>query len=269
MRIAAHLHPCHRLAATLAVLLGAFSTHAHAGREVLRYEIDGQSRTVLVHTPGGTRSGPPPLVVLFHGLGDDNTSFAEAVRLHRDWPEAIIAYPRGEPLPSSKMRGWQARAGELDDRDLKLVDRLLTDMAERHGVQPAQTYAAGFSNGGRFQFVLMDARADAFAAFAVIGTVRPDFASDAPPRPLLYLYGRGENRAHRDHWANTIQALVRHNRTQGALVDFLACCKLQAPGPGGAALAFGLYNAGHTWPHRGNEWLKAFFARDWQAPGDG
>lgn len=269
MRIAAYLRPCHRLASTFAVLLLAVSAHAHSAREVLRYEIDGQSRTVLLHTPDGTRSEPPPLVVLFHGLGDDNTSFAEAVQLHRDWPEAIVAYPRGEPLPSSTMRGWQSRAGELDDRDLKLVDRLLADMAERHGVQPTQTYAAGFSNGGRFQFVLMDARADAFAAFAVVGTVRPDFASDAPPRPLLYLYGRGENRAHRVHWANTVQALVDHNRTRGPLADFLSCCKLQSPGPGGAALAFGLYNAGHTWPYRGNEWLKAFFDRHWQAPGDG
>lgn len=250
----------------LAALLSAFATSASAARELLRYEIDGQTRSVLLHTPDGIHAGPRPLVVVFHGRGDDSATFAEAVQLHRDWPEAIVAYPRGEPLPSSTMRGWQYRAGDLDDRDLKLVDRLLDDLATRHGTQPDTTYAAGFSNGGQFMFVLMTERADAFAAYAPIGTVRPDFASDAHPRPVMYLYGRGENRANRDRWANTVEALVRHNRTQGPLADYLSCCKLQSPGPGGAPLAFGLYNAGHVWPFHGNEWLKAFFGRDWTTP---
>ncbi|TDK25055.1 hypothetical protein E2F46_07765 [Luteimonas aestuarii] len=165
------------------------------------------------------RTRPPALAVLFHGHGDDSTTFAEAVQLHPDWPQAIVAYPRGEPTPSSGMRGWQGHGGEPDDRDLKLVDRLLEDLQDRYGVQPGRTSAAGFSDGGRFQFVLMDARPDAFAAFAVIGTVRPDFASDSPPRPVLYLDGRGENPADRGHWANPVQALVRHNRTQGPLAD--------------------------------------------------
>lgn len=252
----------------LATLLSALAPGAHAAREVLQYDIDGQPRSVLLHTPDASRPGPTPLVVVFHGRGDDSTAFAEAVQLHRDWPDAIVAYPRGEPRPSQTMRGWQYRPGDLDDRDLKLVDRLLDDLATRHGTRPDRTYAAGFSNGGQFMFVLMGERPDAFAAFAIVGTVRPDFASDAPPRPVLYLYGRGEDRGNRDRWAGTVEALVRHNRTRGPLADYLGCCQLQSPGPGGAPLAFGLYNAGHVWPFRGNEWLKAFFEQGLATPVD-
>ncbi len=245
------------------MLLLSGVTEAGASREMLAFEIDGQERSVLLYTPRKVRDAPAPLVVVFHGRGDEATNFAEAVKFHREWPEAIVAYPQGEFRPDSDQRGWQYRAGGEGDRDLRLVDRLLADLQARFGTRPEQTFAAGFSNGGHFTFLLMDQRPAAFDRFAVIGSVRPDFASEAPPRPVMYLFGSGEDPAHRDSWEGTVAALVRHNRTQGAATDYLSCCRLQEPGPGGAPLAIGVYRAGHVWPFRGNEWLRAFFEEDW------
>jgi hypothetical protein len=85
------------------------------------------------------------------------------------------------------------------------------------------------------------------------------FAANGAPRPLLYLFGRGEDRRHQEAWRGTVAALVRHQRSAGPLVDALGCCKRQAPAEGGAAFVFGLYNAGHIWPRDGNRWLRAFF----------
>ncbi|GAB3731941.1 hypothetical protein GCM10028862_12540 [Luteimonas pelagia] len=247
----------------LAALLLGPAAGAQAGREVLEFEIEGQTRSVLLVVPNTPSDEPPPLVVVFHGRGDDSVAFANAVQLHRDWPEAIVAYPRGEVRPGTSMRGWQYRAGDQDDRDLKLVDRLLPVLAERFGTRPETTHAAGFSNGGHFVFLLMSERTEAFATYTVIGSVHPKFASDAPPRPVLYLFGRHEGRHYKDDWAKTVEALVRHNRTRGPLAEWKGCCHLQSPGPGGAPLVFGLYGAGHIWPHQGNEWLQAFIRREW------
>jgi len=253
----------------LAALLLAVAAGANAAQETLRFEIEGQSRSVLLFVPDDAAVEPRPLVVVFHGRGDDSAPFARAVELHKDWPEAIVAYPRGETPESSSMRGWQYRAGQFGDRDLQLVDRLLGETARRYRTRPETTYAAGFSNGGHFVFLLLAERPDSFASFAVIGAVQPDYANDSAPRPLLYLFGRREDRNYKDDWAKTVEALTRHNRTHGPLADFLSCCKLHSPDAGGAPLVFGLYNAGHIWPAQGNEWVMEFFTHSWMPSAGG
>lgn len=241
---------------------------AQAARELLEFEIAGESRRVLLFVPDARNAGPRTLMVVFHGRGDDDTAFANAVQLHKDWPDAIVAYPRGELRENSSMRGWQYRVGDQGDRDLALVDRLLEETARRHGTRPDRTHAAGFSNGGHFVLLLLAERPDAFATFTVIGSVHPRFLSEAPPRPVLYLFGRNEGREYKDDWAGTVEALARHNRTQGPLLKFMDCCNLQSPGPGGAAFVFGLYNAGHIWPSDGNQWLREFSQHEWLPAGE-
>lgn len=256
-----------RCAALLLFLL--LPTLAQAGSEWLHYRINGLERRVLLHAPERPASSPPPLVVVFHGRGDDAAAFAAAVKLHEEWPEAVIAYPRGEPHAARPQRGWQYRAGQYDDRDLLLTDVVLIDLAKRFGTPLQRRFAAGFSNGGHFVLLLKEQRPDAFAAHAVLGSVQPEFVGRMPPRPLLYLFGRGEDRRHQDAWRKTVEALVAGQRTAGPLVDVLGCCALQRPGEGGAPLVFGLYNAGHIWPAEGNRWLRAFFEDDLGAVAEG
>lgn len=248
-----------RAALALTAVLLAFADRGHAGSETLRFTIDDLERRVLVHAPDAPSAQPPPIVIVYHGRGDDAVPFAAAVKLHEDWPEAVVAYPRGEPHEGKPMRGWQYRAGQYADRDLKLTDALLAQLVERHGTPPERRFAAGFSNGGHFLFLLMNERPEAFAAHAVIGSVRPDFSSESAPRPLMYLFGRGEPRRYQDDWQQTILKLSAHQRGSGGLIDAYGCCKRQNPGPDGAVFVFGTYNAGHIWPAGGNTWIRAFF----------
>ena len=247
----------------MAALLLVLAPAVQAAEEMLEFEIDGQARRVLLYVPDTSSAEPRTLMVVFHGRGDDDRAFANAVRLHQDWPDAIVAYPRGEKRADSPMRGWQYRVGEQGDRDLQLTDRLLEEMAKRYGTRPEKTHVAGFSNGGHFTLLLLAERTEAFATFTVIGSVQPDFASDATPKPVLYLFGRGEDPRHKQDWAGTVQALARHNRTKGPLTNFMGCCQLQSPAPGGAAFVFGTYGAGHIWPSQGNEWLMEFTRQEW------
>lgn len=252
---------CGRL--LLPLLFLVLAPLANAAEELLEFEIEGQARRVLLFVPDAPGTEPRTLVVVFHGRGDDDRAFASAVRLHKDWPDAIVAYPRGEVREATAMRGWQYRVGEQGDRDLKLTDRLLEEMATRYGTQPQNTHVAGFSNGGHFTLLLLAERPDAFATFTVIGSVQPNFASEAAPKPVLYLFGRGEDPRHKEDWAGTVQALARHNRTKGPLTKFMGCCQRQSPAEGGAAFVFGTYGAGHIWPSQGNEWLMAFTRQAW------
>lgn len=242
----------------LALLL---ATNADAARYTLEFDIDGLHRKVLVFAPDEPVPGDTPLVVVYHGRGDDSVAFADAVKLHKDWPGAIVAYPRGETIDTTPpMRGWQYRAGTYDDRDLKLTDRLLAELRERYRTPPERSFAAGFSNGGHFVFLLNKVRNDDFAAFVAIGALQPEYASETPPKPFMYLFGRREDPKYQGDWVKTVEALVRHNRSEERGADFAACCKLLAPKPGGATLVFGTYNAGHIWPSDGNAWIMAFFA---------
>lgn len=252
----------------VAALLFGPGSVAHAAEQLLEFDIEGQTRRVLVFVPDSPGTGPRTLVVVFHGRGDDDRAFAKAVRLHKDWPDAIVAYPRGEVRESTSMRGWQYRVGDQGDRDLALTDRLLEEMATRHGTQPRNTHVAGFSNGGHFTLLLLAERPAAFATFTVIGAVKPDFLSEAPPKPVLYLFGRGEGPQFKQDWAGTVEALARHTRTQGPPTKFMGCCQLLSPAPGGAPFAFGLYNAGHIWPSQGNQWLREFTQHEWSTAED-
>lgn len=247
----------------LAALLLGHVPAVHAAEQFLEFEIEGQMRRVLLFVPDAPSAEPRTLMVVFHGRGDDDRAFATAVRLHQDWPDAIVAYPRGETRDATPTRVWQYRVGDQGGRDLALTDRLLEETARRYGTRPEKTHVAGFSNGGHFVLLLLAERPQAFATFTVIGSVMPEFDSDSPPRPVLYLFGRNEDRRYKEDWAGTVKALARHNRTEGPLERFMSCCHLQSATAGGAPFVFGTYGAGHIWPSQGNEWLKEFTSHTW------
>ncbi len=244
------------------LLVAAFSAPALADRQVIKMTIDDVKRSALVFSPSNPGDTKLPLVFVFHGRGDDSGKFARAVKLHKDWKEAVVVYPRGLTIDTRPpMRGWQGRVGQYADRDLKFTDRLLQRLTTMFDVDPQKTYVAGFSNGGHFTFLLLKERTDSFVAYAVIGALQPDFRSDTPPKPFIYLFGRREGTRYQDQWVKTVKALARHNQASGEQTDYEDCCTLLYPKSGGAMMVYGLYNAGHIWPNRGNERLLRFFTQ--------
>lgn len=256
-----------------ALLVAGFSGPALADRQIIKIEIDNVERSALVFSPSNPGTSKLPLVFVFHGRGDDSGKFARAVKLHKDWKNAVVVYPRGLTIDTRPpMRGWQGRTGQYDDRDLKFTDLLFQRITTIFPVDPQKTYVAGFSNGGHFTFLLLKERPDRFVAYAVIGALQPDFQSDAAPRPFILLFGREEGPQFQEQWVNTVKAMARHSQASGEESDYEDCCTLLYPKPGGAAMVYGLYNAGHIWPYRGNENLMRFFTQatlDIQTAGSG
>ena len=64
--------------------------------------------------------------------------------------------------------GWQRDVGQQSDRDLKFVDAIMTTLRQKYSIDERRVYATGFSNGGLFTYLLLSARPNLFAAFALV-----------------------------------------------------------------------------------------------------
>jgi polyhydroxybutyrate depolymerase len=117
--------------------------------------------------------------------------------LHREWPEAIVAYPTGLPTKTPNdlegtRNGWQVGGGQDGGRDLKFVDTMLADFQKRYGYDPKRVFAAGHSNGARFCYVLWAERGDQFAAFAPCCSGGLGLIGTCKPKPVFVMGGKND-----------------------------------------------------------------------------
>jgi len=160
----------------------------------MSWTIDGVPRRALVYPPAVGGGRPAPLVFAFHGHGGNAREAARSMEIQDSWPQAVVAYLQGLPTataidPKGRFPGWQRTAGEDGDRDLKFFDAALSTIGERWKVDPDRVYAAGFSNGAIFTYLLWAERAPVFAGFAACaGKIWPPTAP-AVPKPLVVIAG--------------------------------------------------------------------------------
>src|SRR5262245_17824515 len=120
----------------LGYLMAALMT-ATGDPQRMEWTVGGGVRGGLVCAPGREGSGPPPLVFGFHGHGGSMQNAARSFKIHEVWPEAVVVYLQGVPTPGrltdpdGKRAGWQAAAGDHEDRDLKFFDVVLASLKEK------------------------------------------------------------------------------------------------------------------------------------------
>lgn len=164
----------------------------------------GAERRWLLHRPPALPPGPRPLVLMFHGAGATADLAARQTGWSRlaDREGFLVAFPEGtarDPSAPPTFRlnpqAWNDGSGrghtarqQTDDTGFVAV--LLDRLSQQHPIDPARTYACGFSNGASFTFRLgaeLPARVAAIAPFAGHCWVTP--ARLDPPVPLLYVVG--------------------------------------------------------------------------------
>ena len=157
-----------------------------ATAQVMRWQVDGDTRQAIVHAPASPGAAGSPLVLSFHGFGDNAQNF-QYTNLHVAWPEAIVVYFQGLPTRRG-LPGWQVEPGS-GNRDLALVDAALAALRERYDIDDDRIYATGYSNGGMFTYLLWAERPGVFAAYApVAARLRPS-VRPAEPRPVFHVAG--------------------------------------------------------------------------------
>ena len=170
---------------------------ATAGDQVRRITSGGRTRTYLLHLPPGSAPDrPAPLLLMFHPALATGRWFADLTGMSAaaDPDGYVVAYPDGY------RRTWNAGnccgpAHRDGVDDVGFARDVIDDVSGIVRVDPARTYAAGFSNGGAMAYRLACEMADRFAAITVASAAfHVDPAACRPSRPVsvLHFHGRAD-----------------------------------------------------------------------------
>src|SRR5262245_9455903 len=143
----------------LALLFGLLTAApARADGQNMTWNIDGTVRRALVYAPSKDTRGKAPVVFAFRGGGDNNDHFSIA-GFQDAWPEALIVYMQAlERTPGRGDTSFQNTDTSAANRDLKFFDSVLADLRQKFRVDDRRIFAAGFSNGARFVYMLWASR---------------------------------------------------------------------------------------------------------------
>lgn len=173
---------------------GCASAPLPSGDFTRALNVDGQTRTFLLHVPAGYLGDQPlPLLIDYHGLG------GSAAQQSQSSGFAAVANQEGflAVWPDGLGGAWDMGAcctnGDVDD--VAFARELVADVSSVACVDAQRVYAAGFSNGGGMSYTLACQAADLFAAVAPSAfdlLVDPE-QECRPVRPISVLSLRGTN----------------------------------------------------------------------------
>ena len=239
----------HAALAGLLLILGA----GDAPAQVMQWQVAGETREAIVHAPESSGEQPAPLVLAFHGFGDNMQNF-QYTNIHGAWPDAVVVYFQGLPRRRGLL-GWQVeRDGR--DRDLQLVDAALRSLRETYRIDDDRIYATGYSNGGMFTYLLWAERPDVFAAYApVAARLRPS-VRPAQARPVLHVGGERDRVVSFADQQAAIEVAIEVNGVEAATSCGAGCT---AYGAGTAApVMTWIHNGAHVYPRGTSEIIVAF-----------
>lgn len=235
----------------------------------MEWTVGDLKREALVHVPVSATQSETPVVFVFHGHGGTMKNVAEkSFAIHRHWPEAICVYPQGVPTPGvltdpeGKRPGWQNKAGDHADRDLKFFDTMLASLKKDYKIDEKRIYATGHSNGGRFTYLLWAVRGDTFAAVAPSGSGAAGLFKDLKPKPCLHLAGETDTLVKYEGQKLTMEQVRKINGCDadgkpwdkaGSLTGTLYASK------GGTPFVSLIHPDGHGFPAEGAKLIVKFF----------
>lgn len=225
--------------------------------DTMTWNVAGDKRQAIVYAPTkASPTGTAPLVLSFHGHGDDMDNF-QHTDMHVAWPEAVVVYFEG--LPSSDtLRGWQTEKGQDNDRDLKLVDTALASLRQAFKVDDARIYATGFSNGANFTYLLWAERPGVFAAYApVAARIRPSVHL-TQPKPLFHIAGRADRQILFVDQQAAIEAAIRADGVAGTGVSCGNECTIYGSKTAAPVMTW-IHPGGHAYPNSTSERITQFF----------
>ena len=234
------------------------------GSKSFDLKVQGELRHALCYYGSRATSEPSPLILAFHAHGSTPNSAARLYRIHKEWPEATVAYLQGLPTPGTRdpngtRAGWQANLRDHDDRDFRYADAALAYIGTKVKVDPKRVFAVGVAEGGRFAMLLWSARPDVYAG-VVAGGCRAstrDLDKGLSPKPILYFAGEKD----------AVLPLAESIKERARLVTLNKAlpqpkprgdAKVYAPEPGGAPVWWLQHEGGHAWPAKQNPTIVEF-----------
>jgi len=238
---------------------------APAGFHTIEFNIEGVAREALIYVPTRAKPAPLPVVFVFHGHGGSSRQAAWSFALDRHWPEAISVYMQGLPTPGrltdpeGKRAGWQSRARDQGDRDLKFFDAVLIRLKRDFQIDEKRIYATGHSNGGAFTYLLWAERGDTFAAVAPSAAATPGLsARGLKPKPAMHLAGQQDALVKYEWQKSTMQAIQRLNQCSATGKPWAAQCTIYDSQIGAPFVTL-IHPGNHRFPAGGAALIARFF----------
>jgi polyhydroxybutyrate depolymerase len=245
-------------------------------------EVDGRTRTYLVHVPAKhDPKAPAPVVLVFHGGGSNAEQMVRFCGLNEtaDKHGFIVVYPNGtgrlEKVLTFNGGNCCAFAMRQGVDDVAFTGALLDDLATVANVDPKRVYATGMSNGAIMAYRAASELSDRIAAIAPVGgPMGTETCSPTRPVSVIHFHGlddefapfaggKGKGVSGTDFFSveHCIQAWVKANGckdepTVEELPDKAndgtkVTHKTYGGGKDGAEVVLvAIEGAGHTWPGR-------------------
>ena len=221
----------------------------------MRWQVDGVTREAIVYAPASPAPEGAPLILSFHGFGDNMRNF-QYTNVHAAWPEAIVVYFQGLERRRGLL-GWQVEPGADGDRDLRLVDVALRSLREAYRIDDDRIYATGYSNGGMFTYLLWAERPDVFAAYAPVAARLRASVRPRQPKPVLHVAGTRDQVVRFADQEAAIEVAREVNGVDAATTCGVGCTLY---GAGTASPVMTWIHAGaHVYPRGTSERIAAFF----------
>ncbi|MBI1785515.1 hypothetical protein HYR69_10260 [Candidatus Sumerlaeota bacterium] len=231
------------------------------------FKIEGLRRNAIVYPNRlpAPKAGAP-LLLVFHGHGGNTQRAANKFQIHEAWPQAVVVYlqgtsgVRGVIDPDGLDPGWQKNPGDVDDRDVKFVDRLLEEIPKQYKIDPARIYALGHSNGARFVNVLWNMRGEKFAAFCSACSQGGEMIASSKPKPILMIMGEQDRIVPYETQKRSIpiaRELLKSDSAKARTDGYLRV----EQGEGGNDLATFIHPWGHDWQPKFTQLAINFFNR--------
>ena len=230
----------------------ALALAANPGPQKMEWKVDGLTREALVVAPTQPAGDGHPVVFVFHGHGGTMQSAAKGFAIHTHWPQAVVVYPQGVPSPSpvdpeGKRSGWQIEPGAQNDRDVKFFDAVLATVKEKFTIDPNRVYVTGFSNGGRFTYVLWAMRPAVFAAYAPGAGLPTPGSYKLGPAPCLIVAGEKDPLVKIAKQREQIESLKKLNGCAESGKEWAKGCVIY-PSKTDTPLVTLIHSGGHTLP---------------------
>jgi polyhydroxybutyrate depolymerase len=177
-------------AALAAVLAGLPTARSFADPRII-VEHQGVERTATLYRPSGKPTGPAPLIVALHGLGQSVESLHEWLHLDAAadhagfnvvYPEAIARkWSYGRPIKDPQ----PVVNGKTVD-DVGFIRALLDALVSMKVADPTRIYVTGMSRGGLMTYTLVCALSGRIAAAAPLISGMTDHQREdcRPTRPV-------------------------------------------------------------------------------------
>jgi len=152
------------------------------------------TRTFYVWVPTGYNGTVPlPLIIAYHGLGDDCTNFGPATGLQELSESSLFlyAYPCG--WPGLLGNAWNAGTccNLIGPDDVAFTKDIVSTVQSNYNVDNTKIYAAGFSNGAMMAEILGCVAPDVFhATVSVSGIVELEPGNSGGETACNTAYGK-------------------------------------------------------------------------------